>query len=114
MRLYFLIFFGLIFFISCRNQTIITDHSKVQEIQLGEDFNVVLPEDHRKGYTWVLNDEFDKTTLEHTSTVWHGNEKGIYFGFKALKQGTCILNFASRMYRDTSDFKSFTFKIVSK
>ena len=103
-----------IFFASCEQALVLKEAPYENEVELNKPFVVILPENHDTGYTWFLKNDFDNNLNEHVSTVWHGNEKGVYFNFKALKLGETKLNFISIKYRDTSDFKQFTIKSISK
>jgi predicted secreted protein len=99
------------FFFSCNNtQTIKVNDPQPCEVRSGKKFRVNLPEDHRSGYTWQLN-EHDKSIVDHFNTVWGGNDKGVYFYFLALKPGTTILNFTSRKYNDVNSIKEITIRV---
>jgi predicted secreted protein len=80
------------------------------KVEVNKKFRINLPEDHRTGYTWQLN-EHDKTLIDHYSTVWEGNNNGVYFYFVGLKPGITILNFTLRKYSDVSTIKEFTVKV---
>lgn len=98
---------------SCGKTTVLKESPAVNLLKANESFRVVLPEDHTKGYTWVLDNAYDASVCKHENTVWHGPDKGVYFEFKALKTGTLNLKFLSRMYTDTADIKVFSIKIHS-
>lgn len=111
--LFFYISFAFCFS-SCEESLVLKEAPYENEVELNKPFTVILPENHTTGYTWFLNSDFDTKINEHVSTVWHGNEKGVYFNFRTLKSGKAQLNFVCRKYRDTSDFKQFTIKTISK
>lgn len=97
---------------ACRNAPIVNKESPyINDIGLGQSFRIVLPEDHRTGYTWQLTNAGGQAYVQQTSSVWHGNEKGIEFNFSALASGQTTLTFVSRKYIDTSEVKSFIVKI---
>lgn len=106
-----LIAIATFFFASCSYQTIKVNDPQPCEVKLHKKFRINLPEDHRTGYVWQLNDEYDKTILDRMNTVWEGNDNGVYFYFTAVKPGITILNFTSRNYDDINSIKEITIKI---
>ena len=97
--------------VACEESKQIQPLPVINEIKVNQRFSVILPENHQTGYTWVMKDQFDKNLVDHINTVWHGNDKGVYFNFKALKPGECELDFICRKYTDTSDNNHFRVKI---
>jgi predicted secreted protein len=107
-----MIFISFLLLAGCRWQEVKNESPAINEIKKGGKFRITLPEDHTKGYTWVLNDDFDKNVIVHWNSVWHGNEKGIDFNFKALDQGKTTLHFFLRKHTDTTSYKIFNVKIT--
>ncbi len=100
-----------LFLISCSNELILEEAPFDNVIRENKNFTIILPEDHTTGYTWTINDNYNKKNVEFINSVWHGNNKGVYYHFSTLKSGLCTLNFVCRKFTDTSDFKTFTLKI---
>lgn len=96
---------------ACQPDFIKSEAPLVNEIEVGHKFVINLPENHNDGYTWQLSNNFNSKILEVNDAVWHGNDKGIYFNFKALNSGTVQLDFVKRKYTDTSVVKCFIVKI---
>ncbi len=109
--MYKLLLIATVFLASCSYQTIKINDPQPCKVKLYKKFRVNLPEDHRTGYTWQLNEEYDKTIVDHMNTVWEGNTNGVYFYFTALKPGITILNFTSRKYDDVNSIKEITIKV---
>ena len=105
------ILFGL-FLVACSRPKVLKE-GEITPVEPNSAFTVILPEDHSKGATWVLDQNFDENVCSHQNTVWHGKDKGGFFEFKALKPGEIKLRFLLRMYRDTLDNKTFSVKIQS-
>ncbi|MBK6521158.1 MAG: hypothetical protein IPG08_01850 [Sphingobacteriaceae bacterium] len=55
------IFIVALFLTSCSYQTIKVNDAQPCKVKLNKKFRINLPEDHRTGYTWQLNDEYDKS-----------------------------------------------------
>lgn len=106
--------FLLLFLSNCSDLELKNEKPAINEVILGTKFKIVLPEDHRTGYLWQLNQDYNKTNIRQINEVWHGNEKGIYFHLEALSEGETELTFISRKYTDTADIKRFIVKIVKK
>jgi len=100
-------------FAACSVPQITRESPEVNSVAVNSRFRIILPEDHSKGYLWQLKDDFDHV-VENTNTVWHGNEKGIYFDFKALKKGKTTLTLINRRYADTLFVKSFIVEVSDK
>ncbi|MBS1636947.1 MAG: hypothetical protein JST26_13600 [Bacteroidetes bacterium] len=83
----------------------------VNVFNAGEKFRVNLPEDHSKGFTWVLSNEFDHQAVDYIKAVWHGPEKGVDFNFEAKTPAKTRLTFYSIMYHDTADVKNVEIEI---
>jgi hypothetical protein len=66
-------------FSSCSFQTINVNAPQPCEVKPYKKFRINLPEDHRSGYTWQLNDVYDKDIVERLNTVWEGNNNVVYF-----------------------------------
>ena len=100
------------FFSACSPPQITRELPQINEIVKGSKFVVILPEDHTKGYSWLLKNEYNKNAVSHDNTVWHGNDKGVYFHFQAHQEGLDTLIFICRKYRDTLDTKTYIVKIT--
>ena len=74
---------------------------------MGDKFRICLPENHKTGYMWQINNSFNEKVLDYYGSVFRGNEKGVDFNFKTLQKGKATLNFALIKYRDTSEVKQF-------
>jgi len=111
MKSFFIILSFCFSFVSCSNELVLKESPVENVIREHKSFSIILPEDHRTGYTWTIDDQYNKKSVEFINSVWHGNDKGVYYHFSSLKQGVCTLNFVCRKYTDTSDFKTFTLKI---
>lgn len=105
--------FGLILF-SCAPDKIEKESPFSNSVTVGKVFRLNLKEDHSKGETWVLTDDFNHAIIEHISTVWHGPDKGIDVNFKALSVGQVSLNLQLIKQKDTTDVKQFIVEIRSK
>jgi len=77
---------------ACSHQTADKEAPAINEIKAGEKFDIILPENHDEGLLWKISGE-NKTIIDNMGAVWHGNDKGIYFRFQALKSGTDTLRF---------------------
>lgn len=98
--------------LSCKKQlTIDGTTSQTIEVSVGEKFRINLPEDHTSGYTWQLNDTYDKSIVDHYNTVWEGNKNGVMYYFATTKKGKTILNFTSRKYDDVNSIKELTLTV---
>lgn len=78
---------------ACSHQTADKEAPAVNEMKSGEKFDIILPENHDEGLLWKLHNDPDKTVIDNMGAVWHGNDKGIYFRFTALKSGIDTLHF---------------------
>ena len=97
---------------ACSYQTIDKESPSVNEIKTGEKFTIILPENHSEGYIWKLSEQRNNTTIEYTNAVWHGNDKGIYYNFKALKTGNDTLRFTQLKLKDTTRTTVFIVKVI--
>lgn len=80
-------------------------------VKVGEKFYIPLPENHTTGYMWQLSNAYDTKTLDYLVSVFHGNEKGVYFNFMGIKPGKTTLNFTLIKYQDTSEVRSFVIHV---
>lgn len=112
-RLVKYILVGSIFFVfaSCSYETISNETPMTNIIQLHTKYRINLPEEHSSGYLWQLTDDYNKSIIDHSNTIWHGNTKGVDFNFKTLAPGTTTLTFILRKYNDTSGIKHFAVDI---
>lgn len=95
----------LFIFTKCGQNEVEKLAPEINEIEISSKFVIKLPENHKTGYLWKISGDFDEKIVENTNSVWHGNEKGVYFHFKALSIGQTTLTFVNRGYSDTSDIK---------
>ena len=102
-----LILFASLLLISCNYKKIDQPAPNINTVDAGEKFYIPLPEDHRTGYMWQLSKEYNTNMLDYLVSVFHGNEKGVYFNFMGLKPGRTTLNFTLIKYQDTTDTRSF-------
>lgn len=98
-------------FASCSYQNISQEAPAVNTVKAAEKFRINMPEEHSKGYTWVLSNDYDTKVVGYLSSVWHGNEKGVDFNFEASSAGKTELVFYSIMYRDTAASKHFIVEV---
>jgi predicted secreted protein len=106
-----LIILTLLFFACNKMQTVKINDAQPIYVKFNKKFRINLPEDHRSGYTWQLND-YDHALLTHMNTVWEGNDNGVYFYFETIKSGLVVLNFTSRKHDDVNSIKEFSIKIT--
>lgn len=99
-------------FSSCSYKQIKNEAPSINTVKVNEKFRINLPEDHRTGSSWLLNNDYNKSLLNNLNVVWHGNEKGIDFNFKALSVGDVTLSLIKRKYVDTIDYKTFIVRIT--
>lgn len=97
---------------SCSNSKTITLESPQKNgLKSNEKFTIELPENHATGYLWQLSNSYNIKQIDYLNSVWHGNEKGVYFNFKALQKGETELNFSLIKYRDTLERKTFIINV---
>ena len=96
---------------SCGQRKELKEKPLVNTLKPGEQVQVVLPENHRDGFTWSLSDNYNKSAILEERSVWHGADKGVYFYMQAGKSGTAEITFVRRNYRDTADIKRFSLSI---
>lgn len=94
-------------FVSCNYEKIEKEFPVVNTLKANTKYRVNLPEEHNSGYIWQLSDGYDKSVIEHTSAVWHGNTKGVDHNFLTKSAGTTTLTFIRRKYTDTCEIKHF-------
>lgn len=104
----------LMIFQACSMIELKKESPEINHIPENTKFKIILPEDHRTGYIWQLQQNYDPTVIERINEVWHGNDKGVYFNLKSLASGQATLTFISRKYTDTADIKHFIVKIDGK
>ncbi len=97
-----------VIFFGCSNiKTIETPSPAIHKVKQGESFCIPLPENHTTGYLWQLSPSYNQETVDYINSVWHGNDKGVYFNFSAKAKGNCQLDFTLIKYHDTLEVKSF-------
>ncbi len=111
MKHIYLIIIGFLLFTSCNYKKVDQTAPFVNPIESTEKFYIPLPENHTTGYMWQLSNQYDNSTIDYLGSVFHGNEKGVYFNFRGLKPGRTTLNFTLIKYQDTSDVKSFVIDV---
>lgn len=93
---------------SCSNsKTINLESPQENELKPGEKFTIELPENHTTGYLWQLEKSYNSEQVDYMNSVWHGNDKGVYFNFKTSEKGKTELHFSLIKYKDTLDTKTF-------
>ena len=95
-KIFILSFIGLV--ITSCTKTI--DGSITEDLKIvnGTTFRVNFKENHKDGFTWQLEEGYDKSIIQYKNSVWEGNENGVYFYFQALKPGTTQISFIERKY----------------
>lgn len=96
---------------ACRLPEVKKEAPQLNRLPPGTKFRINLPENHKTGYLWQLDQGYDRTLIRDLGPVWHGNEKGIDFNLKTLAPGQVTLGFSLRKYTDTSDIKTFIVEI---
>jgi predicted secreted protein len=104
----------LVFICSCSLPQLNKEAPEINTVEKNKKFRINLPENHNTGYLWQLSTGFDQTVAEELNAVWHGNEKGIDFNFKAGESGQTTFTFVLRKHTDTSNVKSFIVKIIDQ
>lgn len=97
---------------ACSYQTIEQESPNVNDIKAGEKFTIILPENHSENFIWKLNEQHNTSVIEYVNAVWHGNEKGIYYNFKALKTGSDTLRLTQLKLKDTTRTAVYIVKVV--
>ncbi len=98
-------------FASCNYKKIDSPSPVINTVKSGEKFYIPLPENHTTGYMWQLSNEYDSKTLGYLSSVFHGNEKGVYFNFMGENPGKTTLNFTLVKYHDTTEVRSYVIEV---
>ncbi len=101
----------LILLTSCSYTEVSKSLPAINTVKSGEKFFINLPENHAESFMWKLNDDYDKNLVEHINAVWHGNEKGVDYHFKAKQKGLDTLNFTRYKYNEVSKFTSYIIKV---
>ncbi|HWY11120.1 MAG TPA: hypothetical protein VN026_07340 [Bacteroidia bacterium] len=102
-----------LFFIlgACTHQIIEKESPAVNEIKAGGKFTIILPENHVENYYWKLNDNHNKTIIDYINAAWHGNEKGVYYHFTAVKPGTDTLRLTLHKMQDSVKTAVYIIKV---
>ncbi|MCW3076417.1 MAG: hypothetical protein JWO32_1026 [Bacteroidetes bacterium] len=103
---------GLLIFSACNYEKIENEIPQINTISINKKYRINLPEEHQSGYTWQLQDNYDKKIIDNFNTVWRGNTKGVDYNFKTLAVGETTLTFVRRKYSDTNSVKQFVVKIT--
>ena len=101
----------LFIFTKCGQNEVRKLAPEINEIKVSSKFVIKLPENHKSSYLWKISGDFNEKIVKNTNSVWHGNEKGVYFHFEALSIGQTTLTFVNRGYSDTSEIKRFIVNI---
>lgn len=97
---------------SCTHEIIEKEAPAINEIKAGGKFTIILPENHAEGSIWKLNDSHNKTVIDHINAAWHGNDKGIYYHFTALKPGTDTLRLTHHKLGDSIQTVTYIIKVT--
>ena len=97
---------------SCRYRQLKEPLPAVHEIEAGEKFRITVPENHTNGEWSTLHDNYDPKVVERLNEVWHGDEKGIDFNFRAKELGTSTLTIIRKRFQETLDTVNFSVKIT--
>jgi predicted secreted protein len=79
-------------------------------VKKGEKFRIILPENHSESFMWKL-DQNKKNAVDYLNAVWHGDEKGIYYHFEAMRPGQDTLNFALYKFNEVNRYTSYIVKV---
>lgn len=101
----------LFLFQNCSYTEIKKPSPEINEIKQGENFMIILPENHNEQLMWKLDDKHNKNCIDYINSVFHGNEKGVYYNFQAIKNGQDTLNFALYKYNDVTKIISYIVKV---
>lgn len=96
----------------CRYKELDGPEPIVNLVQHNERFSVNLPESHTKKEMWTVRAGYDTAIVKRLNEVWHGDEKGVDFNFRAVKTGTTKLTFIKRVYQDTVETVNYLVKIT--
>ena len=96
---------------SCSDPILNKSFPAINETKAGEKFIVNLPENHTEGESWKMDENRKTIFVEMSSSVWHGNEKGVYFHFNALKPGIDTLSFSLNKYNDIQKVSRFIIEV---
>lgn len=105
--------FLLFIFQSCSYRVLDKEAPAINEIKKGEKFTIILPENHSENYVWKLKEKQNTTVIKYTNAVWHGNEKGIYFNFEAIGNGTDTLCLTQLKYKDTTATTTYILQVTN-
>ena len=101
----------LILLSSCSYTEVGKPLPEINSVKNGEKFFINLPENHAESFMWKLSDDYNKNLIEQVNAVWHGNEKGVDYHFKAKQSGQDTLNFTLYKYNEVSKYLSFVVKV---
>jgi predicted secreted protein len=104
------ILFLLFLLQACAPNTIHNEAPMVNEIKSGEKFTIILPENHTEQSFWRTKETNGKC-IEQLNAIWHGNEKGVYFNYLAVKTGVDTIHFSKLKRQDTLENKKFIFQV---
>ncbi len=86
---------------------------RTNTVEYGHMFRVCLPEDHGKGYTWSLNQDFDPDIVTYMNSLYHSTDGGMVdFNFKAERAGKTEITFVLRMHTDTALIKTYEIEVL--
>lgn len=96
---------------ACSYQEVNLPFPQSNEIKKGKKFCVILPENHNGTAFWHVTQK-NFVAVESLNSVWHGNEKGIYFNFLAKNSGVDTLYFFKRQMQDTVEEAKYIVKVI--
>jgi hypothetical protein len=100
--------------VSCGTKETLKESPHVNVINSGQEMLIILPENHEQGATWNIAEGHNSLVVRVVNSVWHGNEKGIYFHLKALQPGEDSLILVKRFFTDTIDLKRFNIRVKAR
>lgn len=107
-----IVLFLLFILQACSYTTLDKPAPAINEIKTGEKFTIILPENHKEFFMWKFNEQHNTSVIEYIGAVWHGNEKGVYYNFKALKSGLDTLHLTQLKLKDTTRKETFIIKVT--
>ncbi|MGE0567583.1 MAG: protease inhibitor I42 family protein [Bacteroidia bacterium] len=92
----------------CSAKTFKEPTPKEITVKKDESFRVNLSENHKDGFTWQLDESYNREIIEYKNSVWEGNENGVFFYFKPIKIGSTEITFIERKYDSIRNIKTIT------
>lgn len=107
MKKAFIVTFCFIISTSCSYQQKQKLPPEENTLNIGEKFRITLPENHKDGFMWQINNKYNTKIVDYYGSVYRGKEKGVDFNFETIGKGKDTLTFALIMYKDTAEVKQF-------